>query len=344
MLFIQPQQAHNRYVGRIDFANAAEPVLTWPLCSVTLRFCGTAVSALLRNRPSWGRQYVGWVVDGDTKGMARLHPDGELRLYALADNLEEDEHEITLYKRMDATGYIGFGGWQLQGQPLPPAPPPARRMECFGDSVSMGAVADAVGWEGQPDPPNNGSYDDAWLSYIAATARNLGAELHDNSQGGISLLDGTGYFRGPDYLGLENCWDKVGYVPELGLSPWDFSHWTPHVVVLAIGQNDPHPDNDIHDTEKRQRWVSRYVRLLGDLRAKYPKALFVMATTILNHDLVWEDALDEACSTVGDPRAVRFRYTRCAVGTPGHPRAAEHMEMARELTAFLEEFGEELWQ
>jgi hypothetical protein len=129
------------------------------------------------------------------------------------------------------------------------------------------------------------------------------------------------------------------------LSSWDFSRWTPHVVVLAIGQNDPHPDNDIAaDPAKRQRWVCRYTRWLGELREKYPKALFVVATTILQHSLVWEDALDEACVAAADSRVVRFRYTRCATGTPGHPRASEHMEMARELTAFLESFGEALWQ
>ncbi len=343
--FVSPRDEHNRYTGRIDFANGEEPQFIWAGSQVTLRFRGTAVWARLRNRPSWGRQYIGWVVDGGAKGMARLHPDSQMRTYALVDNLDDGEHEIILYKRMDATGYVGFGGWHVLGETLEALPAPARRMECFGDSVSMGAVVDAPGFEGKTDPPNDGHYDDAWLSYISMAARELGAELHNNSQGGISLLDGTGYFRGPDYLGLESCWDKTGYVPELGLSPWDFSRWKPHVVVLAVAQNDPHPDNDIAEApEKRSRWVRRYGQLLADMRAQYPRALFVLTTTIVNHNLVWEDALDEVCAACADERVVRLRFKRAAVGTPGHPRAAEQGEMARELVDLLNSYGEELWQ
>ncbi len=47
------------------------------------------------------------------------------------------------------------------------------------------------------------------------TARNLHAQLHDTSQGGIALLDKTGWFMEPDYLGIESCYDKIEYQPEL---------------------------------------------------------------------------------------------------------------------------------
>ena len=74
------------------------------------------------------------------------------------------------------------------------------------------------------------------------TARKLGAEIHDVAQGGIALLDGTGWFCAPDYVGMETAWNKVHYNPAFGPdTDWDFAGYTPQVVVIAIGQNDNHP-------------------------------------------------------------------------------------------------------
>ena len=52
------------------------------------------------------------------------------------------------------------------------------------------------------------------------------AELHDTSQGGIALLDHTGWFMEPDYLGVESCYDKLEYCPALSkVKAWDFKKY-----------------------------------------------------------------------------------------------------------------------
>ena len=62
------------------------------------------------------------------------------------------------------------------------------------------------------------------------------------AQGGIALLHGQGYFAGPDYTGMEESYDKIEMNPYLGeTKPWDFSRYTPHVVIVAFGQNDANP-------------------------------------------------------------------------------------------------------
>ena len=46
----------------------------------------------------------------------------------------------------------------------------------------------------------------------------------------------------PVYPGIMDIWDKVHYHPELGpVTDWDFENYTPHVVLVAVGQNDSHP-------------------------------------------------------------------------------------------------------
>ncbi|MCI6345657.1 MAG: hypothetical protein MR777_04665 [Succinatimonas sp.] len=77
-------------------------------------------------------------------------------------------------------------------------------------------------------------------------ARKLGAKLHDIAQGGIALLDKTGWFHHPDYIGMESVYDKVHYNPYINpVTTWDFSKFRPHVVVIAIGQNESHPKDFI---------------------------------------------------------------------------------------------------
>ena len=308
----------------------------------------------------------------------------------LADRLPDIEHEVTLFKRQDGQHYLEVLDYRLdEGATIlqPATPEPTRRIEVFGDSVSCGERNEASLYVGRLDPAADLSgYSNAWYSYAAITARNLSAQLHDTSQGGISLLDGIGWFAGPDYVGQESAWDCIQYNPVLGESkPWDFSRYTPHVVVVAIGQNDAHPDDFMasdYDGERARHWRTRYVDFLKSLHAHYPKATIVCLTTVLQHDPAWDRAIGEAVRTFntepdapasapygrfaeGDApvadgttndeiRTLRdagshavahhFLFTRNGSATPGHPRVAEHEEMARELTTFIESLGEVVWQ
>lgn len=318
----------------------------------------------------------------------------------LADRLPDIEHEVTLFKRQDGQHYLEVLAYGLDAGATilpPPVPEPTRRIEVFGDSVSCGERNEATLYVGRLDPNEDLSgYSNAWYSYAAITARNLGAELHDTSQGGISLLDGIGWFAGPDYVGQESAWDCIQYNPTLGESkPWDFSRYTPHVVVVAIGQNDAHPDDFMasdYDGERARHWRTRYVDFLKSLHTHYPKATIVCLTTVLQHDPAWDCAIDEAVRVfnaapdapvsapygkfasikgdgpvIGDDGPVvdgasfdvsgdaspadaspaiahHFLFTRNGSATPGHPRIAEHEEMARELTALIESLGESIWQ
>lgn len=266
-----------------------------------------------------------------------------VRRFVLAENLEDTEHSLTFFKRQDSCNKVLFRGFELPegSEILPPLPKPERRIEVYGDSVSAGEVSEAVEYTGKPDPEHNGEYSNVWYSYAWMTARKLNAELHDIAQGGIALLDRTGYFNAPEYTGMEHVWDKLQFNPAFGeVTDWDFSHYTPQVVVIAIGQNDNYPEdymkNDFQG-EKAAVWKRHYKMLIENIRGKYPRALIVLATTILNHDKGWDDAIEEVCEALGDDRIVHFLYKRNGCGTPGHIRIGEAEEMSDELAAFIEE-------
>ena len=338
-------------MGRTDSIDPEAVRIVFAGTQITLRFAGTELSAVLKNHRFYNKMELGVLVDGLEKKVEI--PENDVRTgVKLCEGLERREHEVTLFKRQDATHYFDFYGFETDGDAelLPALPLPDRRIECYGDSVSAGAVCEAVENVASLDPENNeGVYDNAYHSYSMITARNLGAQIHNIAQGGIAIFDRTGYYHSPETIGMETAYDKVCYFPEAegGYSSWDFSRYTPQVVILAVGQNDQHreqgEDPDITDPGYRTKWKERYKDIIRSLRSHYPKARFIMLLTVLMHYPTWDDALDEIVEELGDERLTHFRFKRCGAATPGHPRLPEQYEMASELTAYITRL-ENVWE
>lgn len=334
---ISPADRMLRYTGRTG-GSAEAPFLIFPCTSVQLKLAGRTLKVALENHHSYFENRLGVIVNGEQSAI--LLEKGE-QIIDLSHLLTAQENDVLLFKRQDCCHAMTLHGLILEGELLPLPPRPTRRMEVYGDSVSAGEVSEAEFACAQPDPQgHNGLYSNSYLSYSWQAARLLNAELHDIATGGMALLDKTGYFFGPDYIGLESAWDKVNYYPPFGeATPWDFTQYTPHVVVVAIGQNDHNPVNimaEDYDSPASVHWRREYSRFLGKLREKYPKAHVICTTTILGHDPAWDRAIDECVKTSGDARIHHFLYTKNGCGTPGHIRGSEAAVMARELADFIE--------
>lgn len=338
-----------QYCGRIDFDDPKAPVFVYAASFVSIRFTGKSIAVKLANKRAYWSSRMGYILDGQ-QDQFLLASDQEPSTYVIADDLADSEHTLLLFKRMDSCHIVTFLGFELEdgASVFAPAPLSSRKMEVFGDSVSCGEVSEAVEYAGKPDPEHDGEYSNSWYSYAWMTARKLNAQLHDTSQGGIALLDRTGWFMEPDYLGIESCYDKIEYQPELSdVKQWDFSRYTPNVVILAFGQNDNHPDDymaEDYNGEKAKNWREHYQRFLEHLMQIYPKATFILTTTILEHNENWDISIEEVCQKVHSPRVHHFLYSKNGKGTPGHIRIPEAEQMSDELTAFINGLGDEIWK
>ena len=329
-----------RYTGRIGTEDPENPFFIYPCSSVALRLTGKVLKVALTNQHSYVENRLGVIINGVQSAV--LLEKGE-QIIDLSEQLGDDVNDVLLFKRQDCChAYILHGLIVAETAELMPLPArPARRIEVYGDSVSAGEVSEAEFACGQSDPEgHNGLYSNSYLSYSWQAARLMGAELHDIATGGMALLDGTGYFNGPNYIGMLSSWDKVNYYPPFGPdTKWDFSRYTPHVVVVAIGQNDHNPKDYMswdYDCLPACMWRKEYRRFLGMLREKYPKAHIVCTTTILGHDKSWDVAIENCVRDMADERIHHFLYTNNGCGTPGHIRGSEAAVMAQELSAFVE--------
>lgn len=336
------------YSGRIDMADPKRPEFIFPASSVRFRFWGKGAVLTVKSRHACWNNYAGAIIDGIQKKWL-LEADKETPL-VLVEEEEERIHDILFFKRQDSCHEMVLCELALsEGSRLLEAlSKPERRMEVYGDSVSAGEVSEAVEYVGKPDPEHQGEYSNSWYSYAWIAARELHAELHDIAQGGISLLNGNGWVEPPFYPGMEFMWDKLHYHPKFGREVgWDFSKYTPHLVVVAIGQNDSNPDDYMKNSPEGVRavyWKYKYREFLKKIRKKYPKAVILLTTTILEHDIGWDKAIEEVCREMKDDRIRHFLYSRNGRGTPGHIRIPEAEEMAQELTEFVENLDIPVWE
>ncbi len=338
-----------RYTGRIGMEDESCPFFFYPCSSLAFRVTGRTLRVALSNQHSYFQNRLGVIVNGEQS--AHLLEEGE-QVLDLSALMTDGVNDVLLFKRQDCCHAYRIHGLVVDADaallPLPERP--ARRIEVYGDSVSAGEVSEAEFACRQPDPEGHeGLYSNSYWSYSWQAARLLNAELHDIATGGMALLDRTGWFYAPDYIGMENTWDKINFYPPFGeATPWDFSRFTPDVVVVAIGQNDANPVNymaDDYDGSAADRWRAEYRRFLGRLREKYPRAHIVLTTTILGHHENWDRAIDAVCENLRreDSRFHHFLYTENGCGTPGHIRKSEATVMAKELAAFIQTLPD-VWQ
>lgn len=336
------------YSGRIDMTNPRKPELIFPASSVSFRFYGKRASLTIENKKACWNNYVGAFVDGRQKCW-RLNDEGKTEIVLLEEE-KEKEHEILFFKRQDSCHEMILCSLELSdgSRLLEAGEKPRRRIEVYGDSVSAGEVSEASECAGRPDPEHQGEYSNSWYSYAWIAARKLNAQIHNISQGGIPLLNGNGWVAPPVYPGMEFMWDKLHYHPQLGkCTMWDFAQYTPHLVIVAIGQNDSNPDEYMKENPNGVRavyWKYKYREFICGLREKYPKAVILLTTTILEHDKNWDEAIEEVCRNIKDDRVRHFLYTKNGSGTPGHIRAEEAEEMAEELAAYIEQLDIPVWE
>lgn len=347
-MLIMPENELLQYSGRIDFSDRLAPVFIYPCSYVRMNFTGKTLKVLVENHSDCWENDLGYILDGH-QGKLGLAEKGRETL-TIPVETDQEVHDLMLFKRMDSCHIFNFYGFEVDEdcELKPVAAKPDRRIEVYGDSISAGEVSEAVEYAGIEDPEHHGQYSNSYYSYAWMSARKLEAEIHDIAQGGIALMDHTGYFGAPDYIGIEHTYDKMQYNPNLGTpKKWDFTRYTPHVVIVAIGQNDSHPEDFMADDprgERARQWKEHYHRFISNIRARYPKAVIILKTSIMEHAAKWDEAIEEVCRQLQDGNIHHFLYSRNGCGTKGHVRIQEAAAMSDELCGFIRSLGEDIWQ
>jgi len=329
---IAPDHAHLQYTGRIDTADPRAPVLSWPGTAVAGNFSGSSLAIVLDDQH--GKNFYNVFLDGDARRPIILQLDKGKKSYLVANGLATGRHSFLITKRTEGEeGATVFLGLELDDKAglLPPSPRPTRRIEFFGDSITsgMGNEAPADGEDHHGKDKNN------YRSYAAIAARQLGAEAHFTSQGGIGIMISWFPFTMPDF------YDQLSAVGDND-SRWDFSRWTPDVVVVNLMQNDSWligRDHKLQPEPNEAQRIAAYQAFVERVRSLYPKAYIVCALGSMDATRAgspWPGYVETAVGKLrakGDRRidTLFFPFT----GYGKHPRVAQHQANADRLSAFV---------
>ena len=336
------------YTGRVDCAASGGPMLGFVGASVRVRFRGRGLELRLKDFGGGTPQttnYYDVSVDGAAPNLLEVSPAREQ--YPLALELAEGEHQIELFKRVEAApgGSLGAGktqvlGFVLHGSALLPVRQPRRRLEFVGDSITCG-----YGDEVETTTPAQSHYttrgSNGHKAYGAITAALLGAQYSAVAYSGRGISrnysDGGGQVIPDLYLNS---------VPEdPSASRWDPAQYTPDAVIINLGTNDfSTPGVD------RRAFVAGYIGFLATLRGYYPGAALVAALGPMLSDYyppganAWTNAQADVKAAVaarvaaGDSHVhlITFPPQEGPWGEDWHPTAATHAKMARQLSQTLE--------
>lgn len=254
-----------RIVGR-TVSNGANQRFAWPGVHFRARFTGTQASIQLNDGGNRNRFTV--VVDGGTP--TTFTTASGQSSYSLATGLGAGTHEVLVWRNTESYGGItefsGISDFGTGGALLSPPAAPDRRLEIIGDSISCGA-----GVEGTNTSCTTDSFTNNYLAYGAVAARALGADLHTVAYSGIGMS--RSYRNGsepPPPVMADRYEDAITNDD----TPWDFSRFTPHVVVINLGTND------YSAGDPGQDYVTRYTSFLTTVRSKYANAYIICAIQV----------------------------------------------------------------
>ena len=333
---ISADHKYFQYIGRVDFTNRQVPAFGYPGTGFRFKFEGTILKLKLSD-DNWGDfNYVGVYIDGNPKPVIIYLKNGSQEtVYKVSEKLENKIHSVLLIKRNDYTsGEFKFHGVIIEAgkKLLPPEPAPTRKIEIYGDSISAGGGVEYPLVATKDPPDRKCNLCNAYLSFGAMLARNYHADLHLIAQGGISLVDGYGYWN--NKTGMEAIFDKVKPLKEA--QKWDFNSYIPDIVIIALGQNDSSTIT-LNTNITSQDWKNHYKNFILNIRKKYPKSHIICMFPNMYHDTKWNTYLTQAVAEYSSKYNDKNVYSLITNAvTPGHPRESEQKAMSDALKNLID--------
>jgi len=317
-----------RFLGRFDVTDAEHPRFAWSGSTIATHFAGKSLHVHLKDT---GYDELQVVVDGvPTRVLATNPSRDDYEIVAASDGAV---HEVLLVKRTEAR----MGELQFLGFDPPPSPGPSRprasphRLELIGDSITAGYGDES---SGVTCPVASLSFENEYASYGAVASRSLGAEHVTIAWAGKTTEEMTKLFERT--------------LPARADSHWDFTRWTPEVVVVNLGTNDFNRGDPGQAT-----FLRTYSAFLLRVRAIYPDAKIVCAlgpmltdsyppgVHALTHARAYITLAVESMRASGDANVSFLEFpTQGAAegrGCDYHPSKKTHARMGEQLASALRE-------
>ena len=300
-----PRDPNIRYVGRWDKSSHGDYHGYWTDCYLRTRFTGPTVGIRLDG----GTQLI-VSIDGEKDRIINAGPG----ITALNSAPLNPGLHTLLVGSAGQNFEVGFEGLILAPAAHTIAPLPHSLIEFVGDSITT-------------------IYSDANYSWMTAAA--LGCDHTQISFSGVALTSGYGCL--PDKTGLNLQYFRLknfNHLTDAPPVPWDFTDYTPKIVVINLGQNDQcGSEPDLTMTAS----MGNFVRAI---REKFPVAQIVVLRPFGGPFARDESAAVQELRAGGDSRVYYVDTTgwldpKTDFGDGVHPNPAGQVKAAHRLIPIL---------
>jgi lysophospholipase L1-like esterase/fibronectin type 3 domain-containing protein len=299
-----------QYFGRWDFSSSSQYVSYWGGAYIRVLFSGTTVKVKLGNTSNF---YVkldrgSWTTYTNVTGLVNLTPT------PLASGI----HSVSVAQGRDYDYLFNFQGLVLDAGATTGLPSGSGNLiEFIGDSITAGYT----------DPQADVS-DYAWVC-----AEKMNCEHTQIAYPGVDLCTTTNH--GP---GMDAQYFKAQSFNYPAAPDWDFSRYTPRLVVINLGQNDIGANGIPLD-----QYQTNYIAFLANIRARFPRAEIFALRVFLGFGAAQVQAAVTARNAAGDTQVhyvdttgwISSGTSDYTTGDGVHPSAAGQVKIANQLKAVL---------
>jgi len=299
------------------------PAFDWTNSGLCFSFKGTAVTLSFAPFEKADTFYV--LVKVDRKAQRFALSTGNEKV--IIEGLRDTVHKLEFIKITEGDQRIAVTDIELWGtapEIVPTVKDAAKKLkiEFVGDSLTAGygnlAAATEKGF--------NTYQQDGTRAYAYLCAKMLGAEARYICYSGKGIHNdctGAKSYELPTFF---------THVSRATKEPWDFSKWTPDIVVVNAGTNDFNGGVDA------ATFANSALAFLKQIRATYPKALIIWAYGMTQYKAM--AALEDAFARFDDKNARFFKFSSIyerngEVGGNGHPNVKAHTRFAKQFAKFI---------
>ena len=332
-LFVGFTNSDIEYSGRIDTVSLEAAQISWSGTSIKLNFEGESINAIFSDEI--GENYYNIFIDNEFSNILKL--DSVKRSYELASNLEKGKHSVEIFKRTEwGNGLSNFYGFKINnGKVLPKSNIKKRKMEFYGNSVSAGYAVDDLSGRDLHDS----IYTNNYKGYAALTARHYDAKYHCICKSGIGVTVSW------DSLIMPEIYNKL--IPTDSSSFWDFSNYSPDIVVVNLFQNDswlvelPNHEEYIKRFNKTpptdNQLITAYQNFILNLRKQYPKTNIICTLGSMDaakQDSKWIKYIKTAVNNLKDNKI--YTHIMPYIESNTHPSEEDNQVMSKDLINFID--------
>ncbi|SEU22927.1 SGNH/GDSL hydrolase family protein [Paenibacillus sp. NFR01] len=273
--------------------------------------------------------------------------DQPLRSYTVFESETEQQVTVKIIKLSEAAmSTVGIQEIIVDAaEGIRPASPNVHTIEFIGDSITCGyGVDDEVALH-----PFSTGTEDVTKAYAYLTAQALQADYSMVSYSGYGII--SGYTDNDQKLLthlIPDYYEKVaksegrldGTLDPLTLS-WDFSAFTPELIVVNLGTNDDSYTKDFADLQAD--YAEQYTEFLKMVRKNNPEAQILCTLGIMGDRLFpfVEQAVVRYMQETGDTRIATMKFDvqleEDGYAADFHPSQVTHKKAAHKLTAYIRE-------